>query len=324
MDESEEAVLLPGGVPPASSPGDDATTASPLEPVAAVSERQGEGEASEGSEDGGRRQQRASQRARRKQRCKNPCVEALRCLPLPIRSVFLALAFYPTLGVLRLRTCCCGRTVRWYNTIVPAGSFAAAPTDEKQAGGPPAPAPAPTAAVSAGNPRENPADGQQLPPELAGLHTRANLTQKAMSPQSRPESSASGDQELKLAKQQQADAELAVHLAEMGSSTWQAVQDTDIAVRGCLIQGAFPLSFVLRQLSEQGVKVIVSNTAEHNGRRDLMKELGMAYHRPGSGTIDLSTPSVVDLTEGAGILHDAIERFVSLESTPALDWSLFF
>ena len=47
-------------------------------------------------------------RRQKKSGCVNPVVALLRCCPLPVRNVAIHCAFYPTLGLLRLRACCCG------------------------------------------------------------------------------------------------------------------------------------------------------------------------------------------------------------------------
>ena len=138
----------------------------------------------------------------RKGRCCNPFVSLVKCFPLPLRRAVIHCAFLPTLGLLRLRTCCCGSRIRWYDRIDLPGE---------------------------------PAEG------------------------------------------------------------------------GALIQGAFPLSFVLHRLAnEEGVQMVVSNTAEHDGRQQLMQELQIAYHRPGGGTVDFAVPTVDILEEGAALLHEAI------------------
>ena len=134
--------------------------------------------------------------------CGNPLVALVRCCPLPVRKAVIHCAFWPTLGILRLRTCCCGSRIRWYDRIdLP----------------------------------DEPAEG------------------------------------------------------------------------GALFQGAFPLSFVLRRLAtRENVRVVVSNTAEHDGRQQLMEELHIAYHRPCGGTVDFAVPTVDALEEGAAVLHEAI------------------
>ena len=126
----------------------------------------------------------------------------MRRCPMPVRNAVVHCAFWPTLAVLRLRTCCCGCWIRWYDRIdLP----------------------------------DEPTDG------------------------------------------------------------------------GALIQGAFPPSFILRRLAaEEGVRVVVSNTAENDGLQELMQELHIAYHRPGGGTVDFAVPAVDTLEEGAALLHEAI------------------
>ena len=142
------------------------------------------------------------------------------------------------------------------------------PAPSSPAGPVQAVAAAASAGTARGSPRETPADGQQVPPELAGLHTRGNLTQKAMSP-SRPESS--GDQE--LTKQQQADAELAVHLAEMGSSTWQAVQEKDLAARAADPAGK-PVQMTTQPVSAGARDVRATQPAAAEARTPSSGELG--------------------------------------------------
>eukprot|EP01046_Picozoa_sp_COSAG06_P024381 COSAG06_NODE_1984_length_7915_cov_3.829178_8_plen_286_part_00 len=202
VEVSEGAALLPGAVDAAASTPDSVRTGDAVSPAAA--------DVTEVTADEPRRQ--------KKRGCVNPVVALLRCCPLPVRNVAIHCAFYPTLGLLRLRACCCGSRIRWYDRI-------------------------------------------DLGPEPDGD----------------------------------------------GSSGTEGDGGDAAPSEGGLIQGAFPLSFVLRRLAtEEGVQVVVSNTAEHDGRQALLKELKISYHRPGGGTVDFAVPTVDKLEEGAAVLHEAI------------------
>lgn len=186
----DTALLLPGVVKQTPTPVGDSNAGASLPSGSASSSAATAAEPSEG------------ETARPRKGCGNPLVELVRCCPLPVRKAVIHCAFWPTLCILRLRTCCCGSRIRWYDRIdLP----------------------------------DEPADG------------------------------------------------------------------------GALIQGAFPTSFVLRRLATvEGVRVVVSNTAEHDGHQQLMEELQIAYHRPCGGTVDFAVPTVDALEEGAAVLHEAI------------------
>jgi len=74
-----------------------------------------------------------------------------------------------------------------------------------------------------------------------------------------------------------------------------------------LIQGAFPLKFVLRRLAaEEGVALILSNCAEHPGELATIEQLGMSQSR--HPTVDFACPSVEALEAGVAALGDAYKK----------------
>ena len=84
-----------------------------------------------------------------------------------------------------------------------------------------------------------------------------------------------------------------------------SVDDGSTDSSGKLIQGAFPLPFILRRLVQQEqLSVIISNTAEHKGWVQLMKQLGVTQHR--FPTMDFEVPSVAHLHGGADAIHAAL------------------